>query len=230
MSSSNEQVQADLERDKAARESEIRVIEKSLRNATIKIEQESIRRSLVLIIYAHFEGHCRFALTAYAAAINSRGVRCSEAEPRLVASTLDRCFKELSNPSSTPRELRSSETLDEEVSFLHRRGQFVSELDGLFERKINIDDSVIDTQSNLKPQILKQLLFKLGLDYSFVGPIANDINRLLGVRNAIAHGDLLKKPDDDDVDDYKNLAYKTMASIQNAIMAGLTQKSYLKVS
>src|SRR5205814_9631400 len=47
-------------------------------------EQAMLRRSLVLLTYAHLEGFCKFALMAYASAINALRLPCKDASIPLV--------------------------------------------------------------------------------------------------------------------------------------------------
>ena len=52
------------------------------------------------------------------------------------------------------------------------------------------------------------------------------MNKLLGVRNAIAHGDILKVPKSQEVDDYVSTAFGVMSFIQKEIFNALKTGAY----
>ncbi len=66
---SPEDVFQELEEDRAVRESEIRLIENFISRSSPETEKVMLRRTLVLLTYAHLEGFCKFSLMAYAAAV-----------------------------------------------------------------------------------------------------------------------------------------------------------------
>lgn len=230
MPRSDAEIFADIEQDRALREGEIKLLQSIIGQRKDEKEQRSIRRSLILVVYSHFEGFCKFVLGAYAEAINARAVTCDSAKPILVSTSLARPFVELIDKNTTLRVLKDNRVPDPDVDDLHRRKVFLEELDGLFETIVRIPDSAIDTQSNLKPIVLKRLLFRLDLDFSFVDAISGDINKLLGVRNAIAHGDVLKAPNQTDLDQYIAMSFDVMSELQNAVLSALNNKAYLKAT
>ena len=90
------ELRAELEADRAWREDEIRNFQN--RGAAIPEEQEQkrYRRALILLLYAHFEGFCKFAFTLYATAVSSSGISCGEANYAI--ATLAGLFRDLRNP------------------------------------------------------------------------------------------------------------------------------------
>ena len=55
----------DLEGDRDQREAEIRLLENIAARSSSDLERNMLSRSLALLIYAHLEGFCKFALLAY---------------------------------------------------------------------------------------------------------------------------------------------------------------------
>jgi hypothetical protein len=49
-------------------------------------------------------------------------------------------------------------------------------------------DDIVDTESNLKPVVLKKVLYRLGLDPTLADPWERVIHQLLNRRNDVAHG------------------------------------------
>ena len=57
-------------------------------------EQDQYRRAVVLDLYAHFEGFCKFAFDLYRTSINGEQVACNEASPAIAAAGWARLFKD----------------------------------------------------------------------------------------------------------------------------------------
>jgi hypothetical protein len=56
------------------------------------------------------------------------------------------------------------------------------------------------------------------------------MNLLLGVRNAIAHGDRLKIPSDKEVEDYPVSVFEVMSFLQSEIYSALRNQIYLRTA
>ena len=69
-------------------------------------------------------------------------------------------------------------------------------------------------------------LFKLGLDYKLVEPHSATVNKLLGIRNAIAHGDSLKIPKQEELDNYISTTFGIMGFVQREIYTALKDGTY----
>ena len=64
----------------------------------------------------------------------------------------------------------------------------MEELDNFMNQKLHIQDSLIDTESNLWYIVLQKNLYKIGLPVDIFNDVKNDINGLVNRRNSIAHG------------------------------------------
>jgi hypothetical protein len=222
---SPEDVFEELEQDRASREGEIRLIENVIARSRDEKEKTMLRRSLVLLTYAHLEGFCKFALTAYASTINALHIPCKDASIPLVALTLARVFAALRDLNSKHPEF-SKIADDRELHMLARERAFLESFDKIAVRQVEIPDSVVDTKSNLSSIVLKRNLYQLGLRYPIVASHAGRIDRLLGTRNAIAHGDKLKEPKESDVKDYLQASFEVMEFVQREVFESLKAKIY----
>lgn len=228
---STDDVFRDIETDRAGREGEVRLIERYLREAEAEQEQKTLRRSLVLLAYAHLEGFCKFALTAYASAINSMKLKCDQASVPLVAASLGEVFSALRNEQKKHELFRNALKEDVNVHRIAREQTFVGSYeDYISNSTVEIHDRMIDTKSNLSSVILKRNLFMLGLPYPFVDEFRGSMDRLLGVRNAIAHGDALLDPKPELVEEYLGTVLALMQAIQERIVEALVQKVYLRAA
>ena len=151
-------------------------------------ETTTLLRAAVCLLYAHWEGFVKAAATGYVSYVATLGLRYRDLTPNFVALGL---WSDISQAGlSTSPTLRTA--LTERL------------ISGLSERaNINWEQS-IDTRSNLNSKTLSEILCAMGLDnkeYLIKKPIID--LRLLGNRNAIAHGE--RRPEFG-LDDYIGLS------------------------
>ncbi len=180
---------AEMEGDLAWRQNELRFLQNQTSSVRSENEGDLLRRSLVLLLYAHFEGYCKFALTVYANAVNRAGISCRDANEALAAATLADVLAALRHPSSKCADFRRALPDDSSLHLFAREREFIAQLNAFEARSVALPDSVVDTESNLKPIVLRKNLFRLGLDLGALDSVEGDIHRLLQMRNKIAHGE-----------------------------------------
>jgi len=225
---SPEQVYEDIENDRAQREREIRLIENIGSRTEDEAEQGILRRSIILLTYAHFEGFCKFALLAYTSAINALGLPCRDACTPLVAATLGKVFAALRDVSSKHEIFARGLPEDRDLHQLTRQRIFIENYETIITQQVELADSLIDTKSNLNSRVLKRNLYQLGLEYPVVDGYRGSIDKLLGVRNAIAHGDALKVPSAHEVNEYTSAAFGVMQFVQQEVYGALNREAYRK--
>jgi hypothetical protein len=223
---SPEDIFRQIESDRAVREREIRLMGNVARNATTANERETLFRSSVLLTYAHLEGFCRFAFGAYVSAINSLELYCEEASYEIVAVSLTRIFGALRHPQTKHHFFANRLPDDAKLHLTAREREFIENFSMAMRLKVEVPDNVIDTESNLSSIVLMKNLYKLGLKYNSDRKQNGQIDKLLGVRNAIAHGDILKKPSSDEVDEYVTSAFGVMSFVQTEIFNALNEGAY----
>jgi len=222
-----EQAYGDLEQDRAIRETEIRLIERYFAETEDENERKSLGRTLVLLTYAHLEGFTKFALITYAEVINGMKLACHDAALPLVAASLNRVFAALRDVNSK-HEMFKDAPSDHAVHLQARQLRFIEGYDSVMAQVVNIPDSAIDTGQNLDARMLKRALFQLGLNYPAIEEHHDTLNRLLGERNAIAHGDILKRPKATDIEAYLSMTFKVMLFIQQEIFQALNTGAYVR--
>lgn len=227
---SPEEVFEDLEADRASREAEINFLKRIHAENKIEQEQEMLRRSIALLTYAHFEGFCKFSLTSYASFINALNVPCLKASPAVVAASLTKVFAALRDNKRKHDSFRRSLPDDGYLHLAAREQEFIENYSRLLEGPVEIPDAAVDTKSNVNADVLRKLLFQLGLDFTIIELHRSNINKLLGVRNAIAHGDRLSIPENDKLESYIETAYEVMKYLQNKIYDAMQGSTYLKKS
>lgn len=218
---------SDLEADRRSREEEMLIFERLIPSAS-EGDRESLKRSLVLLIYAHVEGFCKFSLLTYVEWLNAAKLTCAEASYPLAAATLSKVFAALRDPRSKHQFFKNVLPDD---GFLHlsaREQEFIERVEIVTTAPLIIPDSVIDTKSNVTPAVLMKLLFQMGMDYEGVKRHASALNMLIGVRNAIAHGDRLKVPKDQQLLQFKELALDVMSFLQEEVFGAVKGAKYLR--
>lgn len=216
----------DLEADRLQREAELRLVENIAAKSAGDAERNMLLRSLTLLTYAHFEGFCKFALLAYASAVNAISLPCREASHPIAAASLGKVFAALRDPNSKSPEFNTKLGGDQELHMLWRERTFVASSEVILGRVVDIPDRIIDTKSNLNTLILKRNLYQLGLPFALVEAHRSTIDKLLGIRNAIAHGDSLKIPTTKDASDALTATFDVMRFVQDVIVTALRDGAF----
>jgi hypothetical protein len=224
---SRDELYADLEGDRRSREAEIALFE-GLIPRDDGSNRDSLKRSLVLLIYSHVEGYCKFSLLTYVGWLNSAGLKCEQVAYPLVAATLSKVFAALRDPSSKHDFFRNVLPLDSTLHLVAREQAFVERCSEMFIKDVNIPDRVVDTKSNVTPELLMKMLYLLGMNYREVEPHSANLSKLLGIRNAIAHGDRLKVPKDEQIVDFRTTAGAVMSFLQDEVYSAIRGERYLR--
>jgi hypothetical protein len=222
------EIRAELENDQGWRRDEIR----SLQNQGSSIEdleqQGQFRRALVVLLYAHFEGFCKFALTVYVNAVNKTGIRCAEANYALAAASLADLFAALRDSTSKCPEFRFTLPDDTHLHRFARDREFVERVADFENRKLEIPEDVIDTESNLKPVVLRKNLFRVGLTHDQFAFLDGDIHRLLNSRNKIAHGEARSGIKSTEYEALRAAVFYIMDSVTAGVMQALLEERFLR--
>lgn len=225
---SPEDVFEEIEKDRAVREQEIRLVENSARKTLIQRERDMYLRVSVLLTYAHLEGFCKFALTAYVSAVNSTRLPCRVLSDAVVAATLTTLFRALRNPESKHPLFAKPLPDDAKLHLVFRERAFVAGLEGIADTRVAIPDTAVDSESNLSSVVLRKNLYKVGLEHQEIDKWKGDMDKLLGIRNHIAHGAALKAPDQIEVEKYVATTLQIMGFVQTEIFSALKLGAYRK--
>lgn len=182
------QLRAEIEADRTWREEELRFFENQ--GSLLKeSEQEQYRRALVIILYAHLEGFCKAALASYATHINQAGYLVRDTEWAIAAASLATVFSRLRDNDRKSDIFRRTLPDDSKLHRFCRERDFLEQLCDFEYQAVALDVAeIVDMESNVKPQVLRKVLYRLGLDTELADQWAPDIDKLLAFRNNIAHG------------------------------------------
>lgn len=219
---------SEIEKEQAWRVEEIHFFQNFLLNLKSEEERARYRRALILILYAHFEGFCKFAFIHYIKTINDMGINCNQVNFALAASALNDIFDSLRDNNKKCDLFRYSLPDDSRLHRFARDSEFIKNFNDVFSRNVSIPEKVVDTDSNLKPEILQKILFRLGLPHNKFDNIKNHIHKLLNFRNKISHGESKEGLSNEEYELLKKSVFFIMNEIKRDIMEFLSEKKYLR--
>ena len=95
--------------------------------------------------------------------------------------------------------------------------------------KIDIPvDKVVDPESNLKPDVMRKNLFRLGFPYSLFQPHDGTVHQLLNWRNALAHGSTRLGIEGEEYNKLEAAVLNIMEDVVRILFESLRRKSYLR--
>lgn len=184
-----EDLAAELEADFAWRLDELRRLRNHLYKAEDSSEVLSFRKALLVMLYAHFEGFFKTGATAYVKAINLEALTCAEATLQIAASALTNEFEAFETLDRKNRIFRALLPEDRKLHRYCRRVDLLAALDDFLGRSASVPvEDVVDLEANLKPSVIRKLLFQIGLPYDSLAGKDGYVHRLLEYRNDVAHG------------------------------------------
>lgn len=174
---------------------------------------ETLLKSLILILYAHWEGYIKKSSKLYIKYVVEEKVKIED---------LTFNFKAIALKEVAKKCLDTSENLTLSNEFL-LLNTYNSIDDKKFKISINPDDdqtpSIISTNNNLKPKVLKNIINIIGTKYNTALETREVYinNNLLSNRNAIGHG---SKFDEDRQVDF-SLNIKDIAKLKDFVLTVL---------
>ncbi len=205
----------ELENDLRWREAELI----SLKLQVIKTAKDStpyqvLLRALWAILYAHYEGFCKFAWNLYLQELEKLGLKRKECRDELAKLSLQNQL----NP------FKRNLTMDSFWEF----GQIGFQK--MLEENLDFTHQIkkIDDQSNLHPDLFKENSSQVCLGYQLVEKHQRELMILVDRRNKIAHGKKLIIKDLQEYQKYEDAAIEVMHELAISIVDCLDSQSYLK--
>ena len=177
-----------LESELLWRQEELAFFKNQLNNISVEADKDKYRKSLVLLLYSHMEGYIKIALQTYVQYINAQSLQRSDVLPGLIVAGMHKEFIAYENLDRKCEVFRKALPEDAKLHRLYRRVDFVEGYSTLINQPLSIDDSLIDTESNLWYIVLQKNLYKLGLPVDMFASHRAEIDALVNRRNTIAHG------------------------------------------
>lgn len=227
-----EVVSAELEEEFTWRVNEIRFLQNIQSNLVIEQDENLYRKSLIVMLYSHLEGFCKFAFLYYIKKINHEQYMRVRLNTSLVTASMWGAFLAYENLDSKCKIFKRQLPDDKELHRYSRRKDFVKAFDDFLNEVAIIPETVVDTESNLKPIILRKILFRLGFDVDIAKEYDGTINRLLEYRNSIAHGDAKFREglSEKDYIEIKDATFEVMQKVKELVAHSLRDEAFLAES
>ncbi len=192
-------------------------------------DKKRYRKVLVVMLYSHFEGFCKTAFSIYANAINQENLTCSHVIDPIIASSLSTVFREFENISKKSSLFKNDLPDDRTIHRFARQVELINNLNAVWTQRVNIPiDDVVDTEANLKPSIMRKILYRLGLPHDAFNENEGKLHSLLNYRNKIAHGSSKDGLDEKIYEEIQTSTLAIMSSIIKMIMSALSKTNYLR--
>ncbi|MCT8823016.1 MAE_28990/MAE_18760 family HEPN-like nuclease [Glaesserella parasuis] len=201
-----------IDRDISWRKKEITslifLIEKSREH-----EKIILMKSALVLFYSHWEGHIKNCSIAYLNFLNHQGIKHCQLKENFHHLSLGENFRSGFSISKIQYQIK----LYEHLSTIH---------DKKFKVK---EENIIDTNSNLKYDILDTILLQLGFNSTLFSQKERFINEiLLNNRNAIAHGELRdNKSIEDAYNEVKEHLLPLIETFNTLVSNAVASSSYL---
>jgi hypothetical protein len=221
-------IRAQLEIELTWRQNEMRLLHNQLAFIKIDEEKKRYRKSLVVMLYSHYEGFCKTAFSIYINAINKERCKCLEMNEFIVTATFADIFTALEIPNSKCKIFKPKLPDDAKLHRFCRQVNFISGLNNFLNKEAKIPEDVIDTESNLKREVMRKILFRLGFPYDAFKKHEDQIKDLLETRNNIAHGAFVSGIEEDLYQKFEKSSYEIMSELMDLLMQALINKEYLR--
>lgn len=221
-----EKLQDKLDKDLSWRKKELSLVKTNIEEAEGEV-LNSLIRSGVAILYAHWEGFIKNSSRSYLAFLNDQQIKLSDMKDNFLVLHLTKSIIDVKQANKKTK----YGTLIDKV-FNHGEEVF----------KVQYKEStIISTESNLKYDVLHEILYSIGLDPEIYELKRQYIDqKLIPVRNKIAHGEntlhVAKQSqgtsNQDAIDEYVDLyltVIELMDNFKEQIISAGIEKKYLKV-
>ena len=218
-----------LEADLAWRQEEIAFFKNQL-NFVSENNKNRYRKSLVLILYSHLEGYIKLSLQTYIQYINSLELTRSMVTVGLKTASMNREFNAYDNLDRKCDVFRRDLPDDAGLHRFFRRVDFISQYDEFIEQNLEIDDSIINTESNLWYIVLQKNLYKLGLPVDLFQEYERDIDALVNRRNSIAHGNFRSGISEKEFQKWETSTISVLSGITRLLYDYAYNEKYIKAN
>jgi len=209
MSLFSEKYTKEIEKDLGWRETELAILRRHLQQASVgSVQEKALLRANLAMVYAHYEGFCKFSLGVYVDALNRRKLKVKNLKWPIAAHSL----------TGFITALKREERPDKFMSKLF--SEFDAQLEQFAECK-NIAES-----SNLWPDQLISWLQRLGLPTANVMMQENFLKELVNTRNKVAHGESMHIQDMATFVKYADAANLAMHEVAVEVAEALEKATY----
>lgn len=174
-----------------------------------QVDEKVWCRMCIPMIYAHWEGFIVDSMRTLLRYLNTLELSSSSIPTNLLVLSLGKAYQPLSGKQSFGQRITFTET-------------FTQKLSSKVSFKLRIE-----TKSNLNSNVLQNICNQMKFDYSEFSDVTQDINRLVNLRNSIAHGENAAFPNLEKIIELIIIVQKAIDIFLDEINLFLTTKKYL---
>lgn len=223
-----DEVRAQIEAEREWRERELRLLSNQCGQIHKEEDREVFRKFMVVALYSHFEGLTRAILGIYISGISRSGLKAKDVVSPLAAATLAEVFYRLRDPHSKCRVFKGELPEDAKLHRFARDREFLERVRDFDEVPVKLMDELVDTESNLKPVVLKKILYRLGFETDLVDTMRTPIAKLLHFRNDVAHGSRRSGYSQREYEELEVVVFQVIDEITGIVSSAVRDKSYLQ--
>lgn len=161
----------------------------SLKNLLREENHAPVVKTLIVMLYAHFEGFFKDSLECYIRFVNSTNLELKKFNDAIIAASLSREFASFEDSNRRCKELDTIPPKESHLHKYHRRIELTRKFNtDYLSKKIRINEKIINTKSNLDYSVVQENIYVLGLDYNLFSDKQSTITKLVRLRNSVAHG------------------------------------------
>jgi len=186
-------------------------------------------KTLIVMLYAHFEGFFKDCLECYIKYINSTELSLNNFNDSIITASLNREYAAFENMNRKCKELTSVPPAEDFLHKFHRRRELTQKLaSDYLNRKIRIDEKIINTKSNLDYSVVQENMYVLGLDYNYFSDKQNTITKLVRLRNSVAHGSQREPIEFTEFEKIEKDIFEVMEEIIRYLFEFCSERRYFK--
>ena len=160
-----------------------------LKNVIKDDNKIAVTKVLIVMLYAHLEGFFKDCMECYIRFINSTNRKVKEFNDSLITATLTKQFSSFEDMNRKCKELISVPPAEDFLHKFHRRKDLTKLFNSMYlDRQIRIRDNIINTKSNLMYSVWQENFYIVGLDEKYFHDYQFIIDKLVNLRNSVAHG------------------------------------------
>ena len=176
------------------------------------VRHSALLRALWTMLYAHYEGFCKFAWDFYLQNLEALAINRDACCSPIARFSLSKRFRELRGDTSN-NSLWSI---------------FTNDFSAWMKQQLTFELH-LETKFNLWPDLVKQNSSEIDLPHEMVEQNELKLKTLVARRNEIAHGKKLIISNLAEYQLYENAAVLVMHELAVAVLDGLKKKTYLRV-
>ena len=222
-------IRAQLEEELTWRLNELRFLRNQLAFIKDHDQKKLFRKSILVMLYSHFEGFCKTVFLIYIKTINQERVTRSNANDFIATASLVEIFRAYDNLDKKCELFKRALPDDNKLHKFARQVDFVREFNVFLAKIVDLPESIVDVESNLKPIVLRKILYRLGFPHDAFESFEGEINHLLNLRNSIAHGAYKQGLEQAEYAKIETATFDVMFRIKKIIISALDKQEFLKI-